>query len=90
MMNDYTNIQAAREFIKRHFIKSKVKQCRLHSQQLKYLLLYSSDVISISTAALERIMQELNYIRNPINGFYYMTLSIPLRKFAKESLFMID
>lgn len=89
-MNSEEDLRRTREFINRHFIKSKVKQCRLHSRQLKYLLLYSSDVISISTAALERIMQELDYMRNPINGFYYMTLSLPLRKFAKDSLFMID
>ena len=89
-MNSEDDLNKAREFIGRHFIKNKVKQCRLHSRQLKYLLLYSSDVISISTAALERIMQELDYMRNPINGFYYMTLSLPLRKFAKDSLFMID
>lgn len=89
-MNSEEDLKGAREFINRHFIKRKVKQCRLHSRQLKYLLLYSSDVISISTAALERIMQELDYMRNPINGFYYMTLSLPLRKFAKDSLFMID
>ena len=89
-MNSEDDLNKAREFIVRHFIKSKVKQCRLHSRQLKYLLLYSSDVISISTAALERIMQELDYMRNPINGFYYMTLSLQLRKFAKDSLFMID
>lgn len=89
-MNSEDDLNKAREFIGRHFIKSKVKQCRLHSRQLKYLLLYSSDVISISTAALERIMQELDYMRNPINGFYYMTLSLPLRKLAKDSLFMID
>ena len=89
-MNSEDDLNKAREFIKRHFIKSKVKQCRLYSRQLKYLLLYSSDVISISTAALERIMQELDYMRNPINGFYYMTLSQPLRKFAKDDLCMID
>jgi hypothetical protein len=89
-MNSEEDLNKAREFIRRHFIPSRIKQCRLHSRQLKYLLLYSSDVISISTAALERIMQELDYMRNPINGFYYMTLSLPLRKFAKESLFMID
>lgn len=90
MMNDYDNLQRAKEFIKRHFIKSKVKQCRLHSRQLKYLFLYSADEISISVVAFERIMQELDYMRNPINGFYYLRLSPPIKNFAKNNLFMLD
>lgn len=89
-MNSQDDLNKAREFIKQHFIKSKVKPCRLHSRQLKYLFLYSADEISITVVAFERIMQELEYMRNPINGFYYLRLSQPLRKFAKESLFMID
>lgn len=89
-MNSQDDLNKAREFIKRHFIKSKVKQCRLQSRQLKYLFLYSADEISISVVAFERIMQELDYMRNPINGFYYLKLSPPIKNFAKNNLFMLD
>lgn len=81
-MNNANDREAAKAFIRKHFIKADTKVCTMSSYRLKHELQDSTNIY-MTEQDFVKLMEELGYTKT-IRGNWKMRLSSELAKYIKN------